>query len=108
MTYLEKINYVKAEMRMMFDSKKQDSKINNSVYRFGADQNLHSLTYRDIKESLDKILNYDQDAKLPPMPPINSQLGSLTMPAGFGLIQPTGPGFAPFMPGAMPFAYAQP
>lgn len=70
---------------MMFDTKKRDLKINNSVYRFGTDQNLHSLTYKDIKDSLDKILNYDKDTKLQPMPPINSQLGIPTMPAGFAL-----------------------
>ena len=37
MTYLEKINHVKTELQTMFDDKKGDQKINNSVYRFGSD-----------------------------------------------------------------------
>lgn len=110
MTYVEKVNYIKAELRTLLDYEKRNEKINNSVYRLGPDQNLHSLTYSDVKESLDKILKYEKNAKQPPIPPnlyLNSQLGGLAMPAGLGLLQPAGAGIAPFMPGAMPFAFPQ-
>ena len=49
MTYVDKVAYMKKELRTLLDKEKRGDKINNSVYRKGPDQNLHSLTYGDIK-----------------------------------------------------------
>lgn len=72
MTYQEKIGHLKSELRMLLDDKKKECQISNSMYRFGTDQSLQNLTYGDIKESLEKILNYDKSAKLAPMHPMPS------------------------------------
>ena len=63
MSYLEKVSHLRGELRALLSRGMRGSRIKNSVYRLGTDQNLKKMTYGDIRDSLDKIMSNEKLAK---------------------------------------------
>ena len=70
MTLREKFEHVEAQLRMLM--KQEAVPIENSVYRHERSMDMATITYADIRESLDKICNSEKlsTALMPPHPQV--------------------------------------
>ena len=88
MSYFEKIDNVKNELKCLLDESNKEMCIMNSVYQ--ADSSLMSRTYQGLRESLARVVNSEKLAKKQVVP-----INTLTCNMGSSPLMPILPVIMP-------------